>query len=179
MTQTEVSKLVAVLAAHYPTAKLSRDNLMAYERALADLDYQLAQSAVERIVRTSRFFPSIAEIREACTLKTTGPTRTGVEAYAELMLAVRRHGRTYGEEEAPKFKDPIIAKCLGIWGSWNSLCNSPTDDAAGRARFVELYDSLAKSQRQDVVAGRALSAQGNVVEINRLIAGIGVADAKR
>lgn len=160
MTAEEVSKLVAVLAANYPTAKLTRDNIRAYEFALADLDYQLAQRAVTNIVRTSKFFPSIAEIRAACIETTNGPTRTGVEAYTILTRAIRRFGYCLKDEEPPKFKDPLIAKCLGVWGSWNDACNAPGDDAAGRARFIELYNSLARAAHTEAMCGRALPAAG-------------------
>jgi hypothetical protein len=173
MTAEEVSKLVAVLAAHYPTAKLTRDNIRAYETALADLDHQVSQRAVLQIVKTSTFFPSIAEIRAACVLTLQGPTRSGIDAYASLTRAIRRHGRCYGGEEPPKFSDLLIAKCLGVWGSWNDACNAPSDDAAGRARFIELYDSLARTARTDAMCGRALPQGESTARIVEMAASIG------
>lgn len=157
MTKLEASQLVAVLFGSYANAHLDRTHVDAYVSGILDLNAQPAAEAVTRLRRTSRFLPSIAEIREACAAQTHGAARTGEEAYAELTAAVRRHGRDYGQGAA-KFRDPLIAKCLGVWGSWNDLCSSPTDDPGGRARFVELYDELASRQRQDLAAGGALPA---------------------
>lgn len=157
MTKTEASQLVAILFASFPSARLDRTHVDAYVSGLVDLDGRTAAAAVTRLRFTSKFLPSIAEIREACAAQTHGPRRSGEEAYAELTDAVRRHGRDYGQG-MPKFRDPLIAKCLGVWGSWNDFCASPSDDPGGRARFVQLYDELASRRRQDQVAGAPLPA---------------------
>lgn len=178
MTPSEASKLVTALAAHYPNLKLTLDNVMAYERSLMELDYHHANAAIERLVRTHKFFPTISEIHAVAAELACGSVRSGAEAYAEVMLAVRRHGRCYGDSPAPKFDDPLIPQCLRVWGgSWNDVCNSPENDAAGRARFIELYDSLARQRRQDVVAGRVLPETNAVV--SRLLAKIGGGNDER
>jgi hypothetical protein len=155
MTKPEASQLVAILFGSYPSAHIERTHVDAYVSGIVDLPANVAAEAVTRLRRTSKFLPAIAEIREACAAQTHGPARSGEEAYAELMLAVNRHGRDYGQG-APKFRDPIITRCLGIWGTWNDVCGSPVDDPGGRARFIELYDDLATRKRQDQAAGKAL-----------------------
>ena len=158
MKRKEVAQVVAMLAAAYPNANITDTTSSVYERMLADLDFETTERAVARLLGSSRFLPTIAEIRAAATELTIGPVRTGVEAYDELMQAVRAHGRCYGGEPAPEFADPIIARAVGVWGSWNDLCSSPSDDPGGRARFIELYDELAKRGRQDVASGIPLPA---------------------
>lgn len=155
MTPSEIDELLMMLVAAYPNMKVTDATTKLYEVTLADLDEGLARRAVIRIITTSKFPPTIAEIREACSLQSAGPVRSGADAYGVLMEAVRRHGRCYGEP-APEFSDPLIAKCIGVWGSWNDLCNSPSADPGGRARFIELYDELARAARQDQVSGQAL-----------------------
>lgn len=157
MKKSEAAELVMMLLAAYPQARATDQTAQVYEQMLADLDAATARRAVHRLLASSKFMPSIAEIREACAAQTHGPRRSGEEAYAELTDAVRRHGRDYGQG-MPKFRDPLIAKCLGVWGSWNDFCASPSDDPGGRARFVQLYDELASRRRQDQVAGAPLPA---------------------
>lgn len=155
MTKIEATQLVAVLVGSYPSAHIERTHIDAYVSGIVDLDAKAALSAVDRIRRTSKFLPSIAEIREACTAVQHGPRRTGVEAYSEVTAAIRYHGRDYGQG-SPKFRDPLIAQCLGIWGSWNDCCNAPPNDPSARARFIEMYDNLASRTREDITSGRPL-----------------------
>jgi len=149
MTDVEVSKLVSMLLIAYPNAKPSAATAQLYEAMLADLDYRATERVVVDIIGTSNFFPTIAEVRQAALEAMRGAVRSGGAAYGEVMLAVRRHGRTYGGEPGPTFADPLIAECIRVWGgSWNTVCDSPENDPAGRARFIELYDSLAKRERR-------------------------------
>lgn len=160
MTKVEASQLVTILFASYPSAHIDRTHVDAYVSGITDLDTKSAAGAVDRLRRTSKFLPSIAEIRDACTTQSHGVARTGEEAYAELTAAVRAHGRDYGQG-VPKFRDPLVEQCIGVWGSWNDACGSPVDDPGGRARFIELYKQLSLRTRQDLAAGKALpSPQG-------------------
>jgi hypothetical protein len=159
MKHEEAAKIVAVLFASYPQSKFDRDNAKAYVDGIADLEASATGTAVQRLIRTNKFLPSIAEIREAATAQRHGPVRTGEEAYAELLAAVLRHGPDYGPIDThrrrrdPLFADPIIARCIGVWGSWNDLCDSQRDDPGGRARFIELFNELTGRERQAVVSG--------------------------
>src|SRR5688572_17253271 len=157
MDRDQAAKIVAVLFSSYPQSKYDRDNAQAFVDGIVDLDAATCGAAVQRLIRTNRFLPSISEIREACSARKHGALRTGEEAYATLTEAVRRHGRDYGQG-SPRFSDPLIARCIGIWGSWNDVCGSPSDDPGGRARFIELYDELASRHREDVSSGMPLPA---------------------
>jgi hypothetical protein len=152
MTRTEAAKLVLSLFNSFPSARVSEGNAEAYESALLDLDARVAHEAVTRLRNTRTFLPSISEIRSAAADVTLGPARSGEEAYAILLRAVRQCGWI----SPPRFLDPNITRALGVWGSWMDVCVSPGDDAAGRARFIELYEQSAQSERADVVAGKPL-----------------------
>lgn len=157
MKQSEVIEIVGMIVAGFPTSKLDSAGVNIYRKMLVDLPAEPTRKAITRLLGTHKFTPSIAEIRAAVAEQTHGAPRTGEEAYTELMAAVDRCGRDYGQG-VPKFRDPLIARCIGVWGSWNDLCNSPRDDPGGRARFVELYNDLAQRQRQDLASGIPLPA---------------------
>lgn len=146
-----------MLFAAFPAARGDVESwqrtLRVYAEMLLDLDRDAVRKAVQRLIGTAKWLPTVAEIRAAATELVQGPMRSGAEAYDELTRAVRRHGRCYGGEPAPEFADPLISRCLGVWGSWNDLCNSPSDDPGGRARFIELYGELAKRERDAVSSG--------------------------
>ena len=65
MQKSEVAQLVATLLAAYPSAVIAKNTSAVYEEMLADLDYELAQQAVKRVICRCRFFPTVAEIRSA------------------------------------------------------------------------------------------------------------------
>ena len=63
MNKPDVKRLVAVLKAAYPRQELPPETVAIYAEMLADLDAETATAAVKRAIQTSRFFPTIAEIR--------------------------------------------------------------------------------------------------------------------
>lgn len=147
MTKTESAKLVAVMLAAFPHGKSTPQTSEVYERMLADLDYPTANAAVERLLATSRFMPSIAEIREACMDLMHGDRRAGGEAWGECLKAISRWGIYRAPDKDFAFQDPIVSRCVAALG-WVNLCNSE-NQAADRARFIELYDKLAIGTRKD------------------------------
>lgn len=160
MTAVEVQRLVTVLVASFSTRGMADPaaTQAIYRRMLADLDYAAAHAAVERLLATAKFLPTIAEIREAALEVTAGPRRHGGDAWRDVLEAVSRYGRN----RLPSFDDAVTAACVRSLG-WQEICNSE-NQVADRARFIELYDKLAREQRVERVAGglpaqRALAAQ--------------------
>ena len=98
MNELEAQKLVTVIAAAWPgqvsrlTPTQQADQQQIYRRMLADLDYPVVNAAVERLIATSKFFPTIAEIREACVYTIEGDRRTGLEAWGDVVRAIGRQG---------------------------------------------------------------------------------------
>lgn len=154
MKESEALEIIGMIATAYPSNKLDQAGAKLYRQLILDLPADETRKAVIRLISTSKFLPTIAEIREAATDLKLGPMRTGGEAWGEAMLAVRKYDRS----ESPKWSEPIMAEAMRLWGSWVDFCNSPADDPGGRARFIELYEQLSKRQRVDVVSGIALPA---------------------
>lgn len=146
MTQAEAAKLVAVMLAAFPQSKATAQTSQVYERMLADLDYPSANAAVERLLATARFMPSIAEIRETAMAITVGEQKPGGEAWGVVLKAIAHEGymRVPGRDFV--FSDPVTARCVAAMG-WENLCNSENSHA-DRARFTDLYDRLAVQERR-------------------------------
>lgn len=158
MTRSEASQLVAMLVAAYAgsAARVSDETAEVYERMLLGLDAQAAQEAVVRLIRTSKWLPTIAEVLEAATALQSGVLRSGAEAWGDVVSAIR----AVGHIGSPRFEDQLVADIVARWG-WRQLCLSP-NDAADRARFIELYDKLASRARADEVSGIPLPAPRGV-----------------
>ena len=149
MKKSEVAEIVMMLMAAFPHGKTTPSTSGVYENALQDLDADAARKAVQRLMATCKFMPTIAEIREVAHSLQHGRARSGEEAYAIVLRAVRSVGY-YG---TATFRDPFIGRAIGVWGSWAQLCLAPDDDPAGRARFIELYEQLARDARANASSG--------------------------
>jgi hypothetical protein len=77
--QSEMAELMSVLTAAYPRQITGRNTLAVYAQALADLDPDEVREAVAEHVATSRFFPTIAEIRDS--VFAAHPERTEGSSY--------------------------------------------------------------------------------------------------
>lgn len=146
MTELQGKKLVASLIAAYPTSKITDDSAAVYTRMLLDLDYETASAAIARLVATSKFPPSIAEIREATLTLNVGEQRPGGEAWGEVLKAIGRYGYMRMPGADFQFDDPVVAECVAAL-KWRELCDSENQEA-DRARFIDLYDKLAGQQRR-------------------------------
>src|SRR6185369_4442715 len=142
MTPAEAAKSVAVLAAAYPNARWAAATIQVYEEMLGDLDFQLVKRAISRLVCTSKFLPTIAEIREASADLSLGPSRSPIDAWGDVTMAIRRIGSYF----TPKINDPLVADCVRIMG-WRNLCLGDSSEMADRARFAELYGDMQRKQR--------------------------------
>lgn len=150
MTREEAGKVVSVLFSTYPNATLERRHVDAYVSGLLDLDAATVARAVDRLRRTSKFLPSVAELREAATDLTVGARRTGVEAWELLQRACRR----WGWCSPPKVTDPKMARAISALGGWVAACSITTEaEMSARARFIEAYDVFARRERLDLESG--------------------------
>ncbi|MFZ5896424.1 MAG: hypothetical protein ACOY0T_35550 [Myxococcota bacterium] len=147
MTPIEAAKLVAMLAASFPAERWTDSTCRVFEASLEDLGYDIGRAAVQRIINTSRFPPSIAELRGAAADVGLGECRQGAEAWGDVGREIRRVG-AYGE---PNFADGHTAHAVDVLG-WRNLCLGSGGEAADRARFIEIYDGSRAAERRAIIA---------------------------
>lgn len=151
MTRSEAKKLLAMLA-------LAFDNetkpvvAELYVEGMLDLDVEPAARGVKRIIGTERFFPRLAQIREATFNEDRdggNDSMEGAEAWSVVCKAISR----VGMYRTPTFDDQIIAHCVECFG-WQELCLSE-NAVADRARFIELYNQIVKRNERKETYQRA------------------------
>lgn len=152
MVREEAARLVAVMvAATAQGARLDGKAVVAmvdaYASLLADLPYARCDAAVRSLVQSQPFIPAVSEIRAAVLELERGPVRPGGEAWGSVKAAMRCEGsyKTPGLDFV--FRDPVTARCVDALG-WQEMCKSELE-APDRARFIELYDRLAKQERRE------------------------------
>ncbi|HUS27572.1 MAG TPA: replicative helicase loader/inhibitor [Kofleriaceae bacterium] len=176
MTNTEITQALKLIFAAYPQqrARMSADDVKAmhdvWSLAFADVSLEPAKAAIARHVCTSKWMPSIAEIREQLGTLHHGLKRSGINAWGDLKAL-----RTYREREAMEQVDPVVLfVCRAFdWIEWRTLLKASGDieqwhvvvplenEASDRARFAELYDKTIADERTtaQLSAGGKIPAQ--------------------
>jgi hypothetical protein len=93
MKPDQAVSLVARLANSYPGATFTEQNAAAYEREFKRLEHDRTQAAIDELVRTSRYLPTIAEIN------------------SEIIRAKREEARL-AESKPPRIVD-VAGRSLG------------------------------------------------------------------
>lgn len=123
MTKAQVSQLVAILMACYPNARVPDGTVVAYETFLAELEHEQAQQAVASLVRSSKFFPTIAEVVTAYEALTP---RTEAELH-QRYLGPRYTGRPMAPRELHAEITAFLAK--PEWQQAPAKAPPPTPEA--------------------------------------------------
>jgi len=145
LTDIEFEQLALAVKAAYPNSNVLPDkySMKVWYRALADLDFRVAENAVWEHISTSVFPPSIAEIREKCTARLCPVETDWGSAWEEVQRAIRHYG-FYREEEATASLSRLTAAAVRRMG-FRNLCLSE-NQTADRAHFQRIYESLVKRE---------------------------------
>ena len=153
-------KLIAVLASAY-RQEADRATLEAYSIGLSDVPIEAIETAVDRAIRGSTFFPSVAELRElAGEMK---PEARAIKAWD----AFRKGRDSYGYYVTVDFDDPVINATVRNLGGWMAMDDRIDEegDKWVRKDFERVYMSLMSS---GVSASEAMPLIGFHEQNNRL-----------
>lgn len=175
-TDREIEKALTVLSAAYPRFDLPEETIRIYQRLLADLDFDLLKAATLQCATMCKFFPTVAEIRDAATEIVTMAEHipTPIEAWGEVIQAIRKIG---GNSFRPDFSHPMIDELVKHFG-WHALCTSD-HSFADRARFMDAYADMLKASRRRsqmlpevlAIVENRLSTSSTIKEIAEKIGG--------
>lgn len=126
MTKKEFAVLISSLAAAYPSVNISNATVTLYFNELKDLEFFISETVIRKIIATSKFYPSIAEIREEYSKLSNPETAvTLMDATKILTDTLRFYGRRKPVEamEYIKSKSDVLYKIVKSIGFIN-ICNS-------------------------------------------------------
>lgn len=149
MNEKEFLAISSVIKAAYPNQGImpSKESLDVWYGMLKDLDYVPVRNAVQEIIATSKYAPSIAEIREKATQRVTEQVPEWGDAWEEVLKAIRRHG--YMQElDALNSMSEITRRCVKRLG-WQNICMSE-NITADRANFRTIYEKEMQSKRTEM-----------------------------
>lgn len=143
----QVVKILSTLQLAYST-DLSIERLEMYVEMLADINLVTLEQAIKNIVKTRKFLPTIAEIREECSALSAY-----VNAHEELLTPqsawerVIKCASTYGYEHGLEHLDGLTLKCAkSIWSSFNPLMGNEYNEVSCRSQFIKQYEQEEKRE---------------------------------
>lgn len=155
-TSTDIQAIWRILSANYVTHAKSltpaqlAEQLEVWFALLADVDPELLRGAALQHMAASKWFPTVAELREIVAALMVERPPTAMEEWGlvvETFGDLRYYRYADGYHAFPEFANPITARVVGAMG-WARLKESD-DYTADRARFLQAYDTLAQRSRDD------------------------------
>ena len=158
MTEVEAAKLIKVLQEAYPRSEFSEGRIEIYTMMLADLPYPAAQKAVLKLIATSPFLPTIAEIRKTAA-ELVDPLPSVDEAYEAARRAAQQHSPYSGRNPALDKLHPLVRQALQTVGIETMAYTDQPMIAA--AQFRQVYERL-----KDRELSRRQTEVGLIAEIH-------------
>lgn len=112
---------------------------------LGDLPGDVLKAAALQHASSSKWFPTVAELRGAAFAIAYPQRLTAMEAWGE----VARQIRSVGSWGKPECSNPITRQLVTEMG-WLNLCVSDCP-GADRARFIEAYNQLVAREKRAVM----------------------------
>jgi hypothetical protein len=132
----------------FPGKEITTETIAVYAHRLSMMPTDAVCAAIDRLMDTSRFFPTIAEIKEAAAADPTAPLAD--EAWAEVLKEAKRvgwnrprilHGGTWYDPPKRQFSHPAIEAAVEAVG-WEMICMTPADKISHvRHAFVQALNA--------------------------------------
>ncbi len=142
----------------FPHSKMTTEGLIVYAKALSGLSVAEVNAAMLKLMRTCRFFPTVAEIFETAETLRNYAYGTGLpspdEAWHEAMREA--HDKfVYGKWELSTLEIEQAVKHFGKM----ALCElEPEGMNTARAQFMRIYSSILTRTRDKKVNREVLEA---------------------
>lgn len=143
MTRDEFKVLCKGMKAVYtqPTFLPDADAFNIWFSLLQDLDYMVAQAAIQKYMLTNKFPPTIADIREYATGISFGEKPLWSDGWEEVLRAIRKFG-SYRETEALESMSEVTRQAVQRLG-FRNLCMSE-NPMTDRANFRMVYEQITE-----------------------------------
>lgn len=149
MTVDEFAKLADAIKTYFP-----RDNMLPTDESmelwfdmLNDLDYRSAYAALKKHVASSRFPPTIADIRDGAAVFTIPNELNEMEAWSLVSKAIRNSGYNSTEEFAKL--PPLAQKAVGLPSQLRTWAlDENYNEEVVSSNFIKCYRNELTRQRE-------------------------------
>jgi len=120
-----------------------------YVEMLADINPVTLEQAIKNIVKTRKFLPTIAEIREECSALSAyvnmhDEVETAQTAWEKVIKVVGTYGYDNGKEH---LEGITLTAARTIWSSFDPRMGHEYNEASCRAQFIKCYEQLIDREK--------------------------------
>ncbi|HMM22946.1 MAG TPA: replicative helicase loader/inhibitor [Selenomonadales bacterium] len=160
MTFEEAKKLVIMGLSAFPHMQDHdmRQTAILWSKLLADLDCSLAEAALVKVLMTAKFFPTVADIREAAdSMKSReGQPPAPEDAWSEVL-------RNLNPYKAPTWSHPLIGEAVKVLG-YRNLCESE-HPGWDRKNFFDIYEALMRRNKEERLNQTVIGLVGGHLQV--------------
>lgn len=150
MTHDEFKLLAKGLKAAYPSQNFLPDDysMKLWYTLLKDVNYTLASTAAYKHMCSSRFPPTIADIREQCSQVKQPEKKSWLDGWGMVQKLIGKYGFYRQREALAELDafDPATAAVVEKLG-WRSLCMSESP-GVDRANFRDCYTAVQTREHE-------------------------------
>lgn len=152
MNESDFLSVFGLLAAAYPKTELPDQTIQVYQVMLGHIDSQTLLSAALLHIASSRFFPTVQELLQACQ-NANGADQSPYEAWDQVRTAIASgFGRqTHPDELTEDILSPR-ARQAALRVGWRDICMSE-NISVERAHFIAAYKEIQESSKINDLVG--------------------------
>lgn len=164
VTQEEITRLLAVIAAAYPAFKVENVvQVKIWYESLKDCNYDQIKMAIQKHIIENKWPPSIAEIREGVVNISNPEIPAKDEAWGEVMQAMQKFG-VYRAKDAMESMHPVVAATAKRMG-WREMCHGDNIGVV-RGQFLKMYEIIERREKTAGLMPRSLA--GDIANMRAL-----------
>lgn len=166
MTKEQCDDILVMLKACYPNFKLELNSKESkfWVASLIDLDFEKAFIAAQQLTKTSKWPPSIAEIREAYASLLLPDLVDAEQAWGIVVQAINKHGGIYSTDAAMNELPRQVQEAVKWIGGIKAISQADKPDVL-RGQFTKAMDAVNKRITKELALGPKL---GNQIDNIRL-----------
>lgn len=147
MNKKEFATIVAFLEGVYKDFHISGNkvSMEMWFECLRDLDYSATQAGLKKHIMTSKWQPTIAEIRKSVADITNPAILSNTEAWGEVTKAIKKFG-SWDQDRALNSLSTHTRTTVESFG-WDRLCGAENVDVV-RGQFLKMYDSFTIREKE-------------------------------
>ncbi|NLI74758.1 MAG: hypothetical protein GX369_08360 [Euryarchaeota archaeon] len=146
MTKKEVGQLLVLAVSNYPHMqdKDLRTTARLWQEILSDMPFELAKNALLKVLVTAKYWPTVAEIREAALALQNPGMISPAEAWSQANAALDKYGY-YRADEGMGSLPTEVQKTIRACGGWGAICTSENIDTV-RAQFLRMFADFSQTE---------------------------------
>lgn len=174
---TKEAEIIRVLKPYYmafPRSGMDEGALLIYARALSELEVSEINAAMLMLLKTSKFWPSVAEIFSAAKSIRDRVQGTGIPSAADAWGEAIRLVKKYGIYKPWEYSCREVEETVERFGRMELCMIEENAVNTARAQFMRMYDQVVSriqmDRETDAVLNRlpeekAQIAKGKIIEL--------------